>query len=630
MNLTRYNAIDIDDALREETPAPAFPPAADRDSWAKIRAGAGEDEVAEIIAAAEDAAASEIPALTATHYLVFKREGERASFESLIQRRRFMLAQLALAECLEYKGRFLDPLLNIAWATCEESSWSYPAHQSELADMEHQVIDLFASMTGTQLAELLMLLEPELDPRLGQRIRYEMNNRIFTPYLTRHDHHWLYNTQHRTVNNWTAVCNGNVVNAAIRLETDLSRLAEMIARAARSLDDYLETFDPDGGSTEGPGYWAYGFGNYVLLAQAVEWRTNGRIRFMDGDHIRNIAQFPLRTMMSPGFYTNFSDCDPIITYPPALLVYLAQRLDLPGLVQLVNPPGGHRGVRSGELNWALRNLVWRVPTETARTPFIPPRQDWYGGMMWMIARYDPHDPDALVLAAKGGHNGEMHNQNDVGSYIVHLNRESVIADIGRGRYTKAYFDHRRYDHFVNQSLGHSCPVPNGHMQMPQSNPRRGAGNRVIDDPDRVPPSSYASELLEHRSDDQIDLMQIELRKVYPAEADLQSLRRTVALHRQAPRGWVEVVDEVDFASAPGTLESVVTTFGAVEIADGVATLRGEKGTLAVHYDPAHVQARVELVKDVDLAMGARDVNRVVFALRQPAQSGVIRLEIRPV
>ena len=83
----------------------------------------------------------------------------------------------------------------------------------------------------------------------------------------------MHNTQLRKVNNWTAVCNAGVVGAALYLEKDLSRLAEMIARAARSLDDYLLTFDQDGGSSEGPGYWSYGFGYYSILGQLVEQRT---------------------------------------------------------------------------------------------------------------------------------------------------------------------------------------------------------------------------------------------------------------------------------------------------------------------------------------------------------------------
>jgi len=136
---------------------------------------------------------------------------------------------------------------------------------------------------------------------VGKRIRYECNQRLFIPYLTRHDHWWLHNTTVRTVNNWTAVCNGGVVGAAIYLEPDPARLAEMIARAARSNDDYLSTFDADGGSTEGPGYWSYGYGWYTILAHLVEHRTGGRISFQDEDVVRKAAQFPLRTSLSPMF-----------------------------------------------------------------------------------------------------------------------------------------------------------------------------------------------------------------------------------------------------------------------------------------------------------------------------------------
>src|SRR5690606_18281055 len=220
---------------------------------------------------------------------------------------------LALAECLEYKGRFLDALMNIVWAICEESSWAGPAHQHELADMERPYIDLFAATTGLELAEFDALLGAELDPLVGRRIRYEVNRRLFTPYLNGHQWWWLYKSQRRKVNNWTAVCNAGVVGAALYLEPDMSRLAEMIAKAARSLDDYLETFDADGGSTEGPGYWSYGFGNYVILAHLVEQRTNGRVNFLEGTQIHHISQFPARTLMGHNQFVNFSDCDRHLT-----------------------------------------------------------------------------------------------------------------------------------------------------------------------------------------------------------------------------------------------------------------------------------------------------------------------------
>jgi hypothetical protein len=228
----------------------------------------------------------------------------------------------------------------------------------------------------------------------------------------------------------------------------------------------------------------------------------------------------------------------------------------------------------------------------------------------MVARYNPRDPDALVLAAKGGHNGEMHNQNDVGNVIVHLSGESVIPDIGRGRYTRAYFGPERYQYLVNSSLGHSVPVPNGQAQLPGR--------------------EHGAVLLDHRTDEALDLLSIEMKDAYPAEADLASLRRSVAMHRDGPRGWVELSDVVRFASGPGQLQSVLTTFGQVEISSSSVLLRGERGALRVEFDPAVVVPSVEVVADVDLAEGAADVRRVLLAFPQPVKEGTIRLRIDPV
>jgi len=608
--LSQYNFIDIEIILNEENPLPPFPPANDRVAWENVRHELGEATVAEYIASAEIATATDIPILPATLYLEFITNGERLGYENPVSERRTMLSTLTLAECLEYQGRFLEPLLNLVWAICEESSWAYPAHQYYLTDVEKPYIDLFATMTGRQLAEFDLLLGAEMDELVRKRIRYEVNHRLFDPYMTPHRRWWwMYNTNERRTNNWNAVCNGNIVSAAILLEKNNTRLAEIIARAARSLDDYLDTFDADGGSTEGPGYWSYGYGNYVLMAHLVEQRTNGRLDFLGSELIRKISQFPARTILSHNLFVSFSDCDLHVSLRASLLAFLAKRLDLPELMALANQQPHKIGVRTTNeiLPWGLRDLFWTIPSDTPA--FTSTKHDWYEEMMWMMARYEPDNPNALVLAAKGGHNEEMHNQNDVGNIVVHVNGESVIADIGRGRYTRAYFSPTRYEHFVCQSLGHSTPVPNGQQQ--------GAG------------LEYAAELLDHRADETLDLMVTELKAAYPPEADLKSLKRTVILHRDALAGWVELIDDVTFATQAGDLESVLTTFGDVLIASDHVILKGEKGALRVEYDSDRVTVSVQEMKDVDLAEGLADVNRVIFAFTQATQRGQIRLCIYP-
>ena len=78
-------------------------------------------------------------------------------------------------------------VINVVWAILEESSWSLPAHQIALTDMSRHHIDLGVAGTAIDLAELDLVLGAQLDPLVGKRIRYEIDQRCFTPYLMRHD-----------------------------------------------------------------------------------------------------------------------------------------------------------------------------------------------------------------------------------------------------------------------------------------------------------------------------------------------------------------------------------------------------------------------------------------------------------
>ncbi len=604
--LNQYNAIIVERTLRVAEPPPHFPTIENRDAWQALRAGLGEDMVAALVAKSEEAAGEPIPHLPATLYLEVKRTGQREGYQNPMALRRAMLTDLCIGECLENQGRFLDPILDVAWAICEESSWAYPAHQSELTDIHRPYIDLGAAMTALDLAELDALVGEALDPALHKRIYDELDRRVFTPYLERHDHWWLYQDAGRAAN-WCAVCNGGVAGAAILIEEDPARLADILARAAHSLDSYLDSFDADGGCSEGPGYWEYGFGYYTTLADLIAWRTDGAVDFLAGDHMRQIASYPLRTLLSGDICVNFSDCSANVRYSRSQLAYLSKRLEIPALAGLALQQPAFE--RRSNLAHALRELFWTVPAGSEPGVKLA-RHDWFSDMMWMIARYDPDDPDALVLAAKGGNNQEMHNHNDVGNFIVHINGESIIPDIGLGRYTKQYFGPERYEHLANSSLGHSVPVPNGCLQG--------------DGPD------FASQLMEHRATEEEDTLELEMKDAYPAESGLASLRRQITLHRETPRGWVELVDSAAFADAPGSFESAITTFSHVDLGEGGVIIRGDRSEVRITYDETTVEARLDVFEDVDLALYPATVNRIVFSWIEPAMAGQIRLEIVPV
>ncbi|MBE0581840.1 heparinase II/III family protein [Devosia sp.] len=604
MELRRWNVRHVRMVLES---APVFSPFVRGAAVAAVRSRAGEDAVGQLLAAAQADAAESIPALPADLYLEFMRTGRREGYEDAQRQRRNMLYRLTLAEWLDGQGAFVDAIENIAFARLEETNWAWPAHARMLDMPDHPTVDLAAAMTALDLAEMDYLIGDALSPSLRARLRSEIDRRTVAPFLDRNDHWWLHSTPDRQVNNWTAVCVAGVVGAACYLETDLDRLANIITRGLHSLADYLETFDSQGGSSEGPDYWSYGFGNYVVLAQLLHARTGGQIDLLDDPQIREIAQFPVRTVLTQGLWASFSDSDSNPTFHPGLLSHLAERLELPALTEL-----GMQNDFSVEVfnqfAWPLRQFAWPLPERNVA--FGGTSHDWFADMAWMISRLDPGDPNSLRLAIKGGHNDEMHNQNDVGSLIAVSKGKVVLTDPGRGRYSKAYFGPERYSNIMASSRGHSVPVVNGHEQA--------VGRQ------------HAASVITHSHGADADRLTLAMAAAYPAEAGITSLERDVVFDRSVRGGRVTLSDSYGFANGAGTFQSVLVTPLAVEAGPETVRIGDAAGGVSVRFDPQAVSVSTERHDGVEKQYAPSvDLTRVLFTALGNAASGQVNLEISP-
>lgn len=575
--------------------------------WAALRRGLGDAVLPQLMDAALRDVNSPIPQLPASLYHEFRETGRREGYEDAQRACRNMLYRLTLAEWLDGEGRFLSALEDVAWARLEESNWAWPAHARNLDRPDHPTLDLAAAMTALDLAEMDYLIGDRLSPNLRLRIRAEVERRAIGAFLDRDDHWWLHTTPQKQVNNWTAVCVAGVVGAALYLETDLARLARIVTRGLHSLADYLETFDGQGGSSEGPDYWTYGFGNYVVLAHLLHQRSGGVIDLLDGPFLRDIAQFPLRTQMAPGVWVSFSDSDANPVFHPGLLTHLASHMNLPGLLGLgmVND----FAVESfNQFCWPLRQYAWPLP-ETAPAIQSGPH-DWYEEMAWLISRLDPQDPQSLRLAVKGGHNDEMHNQNDIGSFMVVAGGKVVLTDPGRGRYSKSYFGPERYQNLFASSRGHSVPLVNGFEQ---------AEGR-----------EHGAQVLTHDHGEDADRLELEMAAAYPATAGIASLTRSLTLDRTVPGGRVLLEDRYAFANGEGLFQSVLVTPMAAEAGNGTVRI-GEVGAgLMVRYDAANLDVAFDRHPGVEKQYQPPvDLIRVVFTPRQRRREGSVALEISP-
>jgi hypothetical protein len=606
VDLRRWNIRHVAEAL-ESAPRLAPFPASNTAELAALKERLGGVVIQSLLKSAEADMGAPVPALPVRLYREFADTGRREGYEDAQRARRSMLYRLTLAEWLEGEGRFLAAVEDLAWARLEETNWAWPAHAKDLDQPTRPTLDLAAAMTALDMAEMDHLLGDRLSSALRQNLRHEVERRVVGPFLERDDHWWLHSTPKKKVNNWTAVCVAGAVGAALYLENDAERLARIVTRGLGSLADYLETFDREGGSTEGPDYWTYGFGNYAVLAHLLKARSGGAIDILAGDFVRSIAQFPLRTMLAPGVWVSFSDSDSNPTFHPGLLTLLCQELDLPELLGL----GMTNDFAITDFNqfcWPLRQFAWPLPEKSTHAALAP--HDWYAEMGWMVSRFDPANPDALSLAAKGGHNDEMHNQNDLGSFMVVIGDKVVLTDPGRGRYSKAYFGPERYDNLMASSRGHSVPVVNGFEQAPGSDHR--------------------ASVLDHEHGADHDRLDLDLTKAYPAESGLARLTRRLTLDRTAPAGRISLEDEFDFSNAPGTFSSVLVTPMTAEAGNGVVQIGTAPAGLRIDYDAATLDVAFDRHEGVEKQYRPPvDLTRLVFTPRQQSRGGRLALTISP-
>lgn len=603
---------EITDILKNTKIKDPIPKYADKEQWSKI---INNPILARSFSGYEDFLNKQLEEpltlVPASLYLNFRRTGSRSPHDNIISNRRSKLTSLVIGECIERKGRFMDAIMDVMWAICEESSWVIPAHSRttlpEYTDIKW--IDLVSAETGRVLAEAIYMIGEKLDehdPMICQRAVYEINRRCWEPYMKYDDLWWMFAKNRQKLNNWTAVCNCGVVGSAILAMKDQDTLASMIEKCLRSMNDFLKCFDKDGGCDEGPGYWGYGVSNYVWLSYLLEKRTEGKITLLDTPEMKGIAMFPQRTTLSGNYVANFSDCSPRVSFSPSLMYYLGKRLDMSQLCAFAQYQYDLSYGVSGRSN--VRDLAW-IPDQTFDGKWKPERHVYYPEMQWMISRADESDENTLILACKGGHNAENHNQNDIGSFIVHYGGESLIIDLGAGTYTKDYFSAKRYEILVNSSWGHNVPLINGFQQPP------GA--------------QYLAKVLSHGSSDLEDFLELDMSMAYPSQAGLKSLIRRMSLHRKPEGNYIKIIDQIQLKENTGTCKCPLYVIGSItKEGNGKLHIKGEKSAIKVEYLPEVVKMYIEKVETDDKRL-SENISRIVFDIPINNGTGYMDLTITP-
>ncbi|XHR31101.1 MAG: NAD(P)-dependent oxidoreductase [Chthoniobacteraceae bacterium] len=519
------------------------------------------------------------PELTDALYADFALTGRRSPFEHVYFERRRRLACAAVSLLFSNEGdglreRLISSTISKLTSIFEEVSWALPAHANAGKDdpsgKEPLLIDLFCAETANLMAEMLDLVGAILPEDLKTCIRERLYSAVFINYLDL-DFFWK-----KVSNNWNAVCHQGVLGAALSQVGDVDLLGEILLEVRTHLPAFLSGYGPDGGSSEGAGYWSYGFGWFAVLNEQLETRTGGELSlFANDDHVREIARFGPRMLLRGSRLVNFADGPGTGGLPPSLLSYLGDRLN-------------ERDCSAAALNEYRRIAITGLDLQAERADLFafirlllfcpydlsgdtPELSDCFlsdlGVLVAHGAEQDGHHWD---FAAKAGHNGEHHNHNDCGSFILNIDGIRLISEIGAPEYVKDFFSLKRYEFLAARTLGHSLPIINGCEQA------EGA--------------ERFSKVIAHELGEDCVSFSVDASACYPREAGCGKFLRT--FHFEKKQGSLVLVDQFELERLE-SLESAIVASHPILLKGNEAVIESDGIRLAIHPMPGTLLDRVE-------------------------------------
>ncbi len=545
--------------LLPSTPVNFTPPISDRAFWDVVAADQtviAPSAVTALHAAADKASASPPPPLTEELYNTFRENGARKPYERPYAERLHRLGQLLFSTAFSNSARHLPAIERELAAILDEPTWAVPAHTGSRPDWHasRDFIDLGAAARAGSLATTDFLLGNKLAPTTRERIRSEIHDRIFTPYLerlhagNRHDFWWM-----TSGHNWNPVCNTGVLISALLLPetaakanrqlnqqaTDDKRTTTALIVAAWEAfaKPYLAGFGADGFCHEGIGYWNYGFGHYVLGSEWIRLATNGQINLLNDTKRNNIATFPARWQIANDTYPPFGDASlnarPRAWLQDFITLHFEPHTHLPSQRAVTFEGEGlsHFFPISTFDIAQLLALKKKLKTDPKTGKSLRQHSSlrgWFPDGGALVVRRTPNPANGLAAAFKGGHNGQPHNHNDLGSFILLLDGYPVLTDPGSDTYVKDTFGPKRYTSDMMNSRGHPVPIVAGQLQSTGREAR--------------------ATTIRNEFSDTRDLWEIDITSAYTAHAPtLDQLTRTFIFTRSAPDaplGKLEIIDRI--------------------------------------------------------------------------------------
>ncbi|MFE5323525.1 heparinase II/III family protein [Paenibacillus sp. NPDC056579] len=305
-----------------------------------------------------------------------------------------------------------------------------------------------------------------LTPEHREAVRKAMVEKGLQKAVDAHNNKAWWTVRTDPVNNWSAVCNGGIIVGALAIgdEEPVKAIAgDIIARSLQSARSIIVShWEPDGGWSEGPGYWRYMMEYAVSYMAAMQTSLGTTYGHAQAPGLHKTAFFPVYTTGPQGTF-NFADSDSGKMKIPELF-WLAKATNDPKLA-------GQRiaMMDDAKQNGGVYDLLWYDPKLVDANMTLP-TDVYYREAELVTMRSKWNDPAAAFAGFKAGTAIASHSHSDIGQFVFHANGEQWAIDPGKDDYNlKGYFnyDKERYTYYRLKPEGHNTLVINPDPQFQQ-------------------------------------------------------------------------------------------------------------------------------------------------------------------
>lgn len=543
-----------------QKPATIAPDIDAREYWNGFAAAAG---IKSIITPAEKLLASPPDPPTRTDWEITmknarKRSGNNKLFNDKLNRMRNDFNTLVIAECVENRQRFI-PMIEIYISEFGKfHTFVVPYHDrsSSAFSGKARFVELGSAPLMATLGMTSCILRQRLSVNARDTIQRLISEWLVTPTLESmrqgsptHGMGWL-NGQ----GNWNPVCLVYSLAAVLSNVESRRTRAQILAFYAACAESYINSYPDDGYCSEGMAYWVYGFTHYLHLAELTAKSSRNHYNLFKHPKVSAAAAFGINFAMSPNTYPQFSDTTEGADITPFMRAMISLRCD-PPLYPSPNP----QNFNYRQHNNLLTSMLWfnilsdlRAHSSPVQPPQPPPFH-YFNDSGVVISRAAPDEKVPFSFAIKAGHNAELHNHNDVGSFDVALGPTHMLGDSGAPEYD---MNPNRYEKDLHGSQGHPVPLVAGRTQK--------AGRDASGDFTGV------------KLNDSLSQLTIDLKRAYEVP-ELLALSRH-AIHDRLARE-ITITDKVSFSS-PQAFGGALPSYQDISMeSDGVFIFR--KGKNAV-------------------------------------------------